>query len=94
MNAAAPISKERHRQLVDRAPLDAENIFRQGFRIEQDLGPEVYRDVMQASNVLINSTPSGIFLSRREFRVRAACLAWLAGVFKGKSLDEVLKGSN
>jgi hypothetical protein len=43
-------------------------------------------------NVFITSPPSGIFLSRREFRERAACLAWLAGVFEGKSLDEVLAG--
>jgi len=94
VNVSAPITRERHQRLVDRAPLNAEEIFRQGFRVEQDLGPEVYRDVMQASNTLINSTPSGIFLSRREFKVRAACLAWLAGVFEGKSLDEVLKGLN
>lgn len=90
----APITKERHQQLADRPPLNGEDIFRQAFRIEQDLGPEVYRDVMQAGNVLINSTPSGIFLSRREFKVRAACLAWLAGVFEDKSLEEVLEGLN
>ena len=91
MNAPAAIPTEKADQLAHWKQLNEEKIFRQGFRIEQDVGPKAYRDVKQAINMLINFVPSGICLPQRELKVRATCLAWLAGVLGAKTSEEELK---
>ena len=71
-------------------PVNAEELFQRGFHIEQQLGPQVYRDTMQAINSLVNVNPTGRLLSTGELQQRAVCLGWIAGLYEGKSLSEVL----
>ncbi|HAM72360.1 MAG TPA: hypothetical protein DCM86_12010 [Verrucomicrobiales bacterium] len=73
-------------------PVNTQAIFTLAFEIEQTLGPETYRTILQGLNVLLVVNDSGSFVSAPELKTRAACVAWLAGLHHGKSLEQVLGG--